>query len=220
MGTSNGQKLAGAAGIFFIVLTLASGFIVSPPPTPNESATKFLEYYSDHRNALLLQGIVSLLANIPAFIFVGGLWNLLRREEGESGVLAPGAVFAFVTTGAVTSVIAGLYMGLAFSADGNGLDESSARTLGLLVILVNPAIFSIMSPAAALSGYVLWRGSKMPNWVGWLGLLTGLVLLVATFSVANAGTFQPYGIFSFLGFLLLSAYGISLGVLMWMRADK
>lgn len=218
MNTWNSQKIAGAAGVAFIVMTLASGFIVTPPPSPNESATKFLEYYTDHRNALLLQGIVALLANIPAFLFIAGLWNLLRKEEGENGILAPAAVFAFITAGAVTSVTAGLYLGIAIQAD-NGLTEELAKGLALVGILTNPALFSVMSAAAAASGYVLWRGSKMPNWLGWLGLVDGLVLLIATFSVATSGAFEPFGIFSFGGFLLLSVYGIVLGVFMWLRAD-
>jgi hypothetical protein len=52
MGTLNGQRLAGAAGIVFVVATLVSGFMVAPPPSPDESGVKFLTYYSDHRTVL------------------------------------------------------------------------------------------------------------------------------------------------------------------------
>lgn len=220
MGSISGQKAAGAAGVLFILLTLVSSLLVEPPPSASKSAEKFFEYYNDNRNTLLAQGIIAVLGNIPVFIFLGGLWSLLRREEGDAGVLAPAALFAFVTLAAVATLASAWAMGIAALADGNGLTEEMARTLGVVSTLVQPGLMSAMAPAAGISGYVLMRGTSMPRWIGVIGLLSAALGVVAIFGVANDGAFQPFGVFSFGAFLVFSAFVVLLGVFMWLRAPK
>ncbi len=218
MRSINGQRAAGAAGIVFIVLTLGSGFLVQPPPSASHPATKFFEYYNDNRNALLAQGIIAVLGNIPAFIFVGGLWSLLRREEGDGGVLGPAAIFAFVTLAAVATLASTWSMGIAMLADGNGLSEEMARTLGVVSTLVQPGLMSAMAPSAGISGYVLVRGTSLPRWIGIVGLVSAALGIVAIFGVATDGALAPFGLFSFGAFLVFSAYVVLLGVFMWLRS--
>jgi hypothetical protein len=219
MGTWNGQKLAGAAGVVFIVATLVSAFIVSPPPSPDESAAKFVEYYSDNRTVLLVQMIIAVLADIPAFLFIAGFWQLLRREEGEAGILATATVVAFIVGGAVVTVASGWLGALAYLGDGNGLDEGSARTLSLLGTLsTTSGIFAAFAATEAASGYVLLKGTVLPKWLGWIGLAAAVLALVAVFAVAKSGDwFIPFGIFSFAGFLSFSAYVVLVSVFMWLR---
>lgn len=220
MASINGQKAAGAAGVLFIALTLAAGFLVQPPPTASHSPAKFFEYYNDNRNALLAQGIIAVLANIPAFVFVGGLWTLLRREEGDAGVLAAAAIFAFVVLDGIATLASAWSMGIAALADGNGLTEEMSRTLGVVSTMVQSGLMSAMAPAAGISGYILTRGTTMPRWIGFIGLLGAVLGVIAIFGVANDGAFTPFGLFSFGAFLAFSAYVIVLGVFMWLRAGE
>ena len=220
MSSINSQKVAGAAGILFIVLTLASGFLVEPPPSAHNSAGKFFSYYNDNRNSLLTQGIIASIALIPAFIFAGGLWSLLRKEEGDDGVLGAAAVFAFIALAGVASLATVWTMGIAALADGNGLTEDMARTLGVVSTLVQPGLFSALAPASALSAYVLMRGAAVPRWVPLVGLASAAIGFIAIFGVANDGAFQPFGIFSFAAYLLFCAYVVLVGVFMWLRAEK
>ena len=219
MGTWNGQKLAGAAGIVFIVGTLVSAFIVSPPPAADEPAAKFLTFYSDHRTVLLVQMIIALLANIPAFLFVAGFWNLLRRDEAQGGILATTSIVAFIVTGATVTVATGWLGGLGYLADGNGLDEGSARTLSLLgTMTCTSGIFVAFATTEAASGYLLLKGSVVPKWLGWIGLAAAVIGLLAVFSVAKSGPFAPFDVVSFAAFLSFSAYIVLVSVFMWLRA--
>lgn len=220
MGSINGQKAAGAAAILWVILTVGCGFLVEPPPAGHESGAKFLAYYDDHRNLLLTQGVVSIFANVPALIFAGGFWRLLRREEGDAGIFAPAAVFGYILAGAFASLGAAWTMGIAFLGDGNGLNAETARTLGVVSTLVTPTIFTGIVPAAALSGYLIWNGKSLPNWIGIVGLVAAIPGLVAIFSVANSGAFQPFGIFSLGSFILASVYILLVGVFMWLRAPS
>lgn len=218
MGTWNGQKLAGAAGIVFIVATLVSGFIVSPPPSPDESNAKFVEYFNDHRTVLLVQMIIAVLADIPAFLFIAGFWQLLRREEVAGGILATTAIVSFLVGGAVITVSSGWLGGMGYLGDGNGLDEGSARILSLLGTMVCfSGIFAAFAAAQAASGLLLLKGAILPRWLGWIGLIAALLSLVAVFSVAKSGVFAPFGFFSFAAFLSFSAYVALVSVFMWLR---
>lgn len=221
MGTWNGQKLAGAAGVLFIVATLASALVVSPPPAPDEAASEFLEYYSDNRTVLLVQMVIGLLANIPAFLFIAGFWNLLRRDEGEGGILATAAAIGFIVAGAVVTIATGWLGALGYLGDGNGLDEGSARTLSLLgTVLCTSGIFVSFATTEAASGYLLLKGSVLPKWLGWVGLAAGVIALVAVFSVAQDGAFAPFGVMSFAAFLSFSLYVVLVSVFMWVRAKS
>ncbi|MEP7216529.1 MAG: DUF4386 family protein [Anaerolineaceae bacterium] len=217
MGTWNGQKLAGAAGILFVVATLASAFIVSPPPSADESPAKFLEFYSDHRSALLAQAIIGVLAIIPAFLFTAGLLNLLRTGEKEGGILAAAAVLSFIAAGAMALLVTAWFGGLAYMSDGNGLDEGAAKTLSVLAGFMNQGFFAPLALTNGASGYLLLKGSTVPKWVGWIGLLAAALAFVAVFSVAQSGAFTPFGVFSFGAFLSFSLYVVLVSLFMWRR---
>lgn len=217
MAKWNGQKVAGASGVLFVVALLVSIFIAPLPPGFDEPPAKFLAYYVDHRSILLVQMIIGVLGNIPALVFAGGLWNFLRREEGEGGVFSGAAVFAFVF-GGVLATVATCWPGAIAYLAGNGLDESLARNLTAVSILLSPGIFSALSTMSATSGLVVLRNSVVPKWIGWVGLLAALLQLVAIFSVAKSGLFGPFGFFGFTGLLSFSAYVGLLSVFFGLRA--
>lgn len=219
MASWNGPKLAAGAGVLFIVLTLISAFIVSPPPSADESPAEFLEYFDDNRSTLLVQMIIGLFAVVPAVLFLSGTRDLLRREEGEGGILAMTAVIGFILSGAVVLVATGWLGGLGYLADGNGLDEGSARTLSLLgTVVCNSAIFIGFATFEGSSGYILLKGTTLPKWLGWVGLAAAVLGLVGVFSVAKDGFFGPFGPASFLAFLSFSAYVLLVSIFMWLRA--
>jgi hypothetical protein len=165
--------------------------------------------------------VIGLLALIPAAVFAAGLWDLLRRDEGEGGVLATAAVIAFILGGAVVAVATGLPGGLAYLADGNGLDENSARTLSILgTMTCTSAIFAAFATTEAASGYVLLKGSILPRWLGWIGLAAGVLGLVGVFSVAKSGAFMPFGFFSFVAMIAFLLYVLLLSVFMFLRASE
>ncbi len=219
MAAWNGQKLAGAAGILFVVLTLVSAFIVSPPPSADESPAKFLEYFDDNRTVLLVQMIIGFIAAIPAVLFLSGFWNLVRGEEAEGGIFATTALVGFVLAGAVVLVATGWIGALGYLGDGNGLDEGNARTLSLLgSVLCNSAIFAGFATFEGGSALVLLNGSAFPKWLGWAGLVVSLLGLLGMFSIGREGFFAPFGPASFLAFLSFSAYVVLVSIFMWLRA--
>lgn len=219
MGSWNAQRMAGGAGVLFIVLTLGCGFIVSPPPTADESPAKFLEFFADNRSALLIQMLIALVANIPAFVFASGFWTLLRREDKNGDLLATAAVIALIFGGVIAAISSGWLGALGYLGDGNGLDEGSARTLSLLgSVSTGSGLFVSFTAFAAASGLVLLRGSTLPKWLGWIGLVASVLGILAMCSVAQSGPFSPFQVIQFAGYLAFSLYVLLVSVFMWLRA--
>jgi hypothetical protein len=218
MPTWNGQRLAGAAGLLFVLATLVSLFIVSPPPGADQPAAKFLTYYSDHRTVLMVQAIIGVLANIPALLFAGGLWSLLKRDEGEGAVLGTAAVFALIAAGAIIALMTSWPAGLAYLADGNGLDETSARTLTILSSLFSVGIFPMIASVNVFSGWRFLQGTTIPKWIGWVGLIAAILAVVGIFTFAKSGAFAPFGFFSFAAILSFLAYVAIISFFMGRRA--
>jgi hypothetical protein len=219
MGTWNGQKIAGAAGVVFVVALLVSAFIVAIPPASDDSAAKFITYFDDHRTMLLVQMLIGVLAIIPGILFISGFWNLLRHDEAEGGIFATATVIAFIVGGAIATAVTGLTGALGYLADGNGLEEGSARTLSLLVTVgCTSGIFAAFAATEGASGYVLLKGSSLPKWLGWVGLAAAVLGLVGVFTVAQSGVFAPFNLFAFAAFLSFAAYVAVVSIFMFLKA--
>lgn len=218
MASWSGQKWAGAAGLLFVVILVVSSFIVPPPPSADDSPAKFLDYLSDHRTLLLVQAIMGVIADIPGILFAAGLWNLLKRDEPEGDVFGTAAVLAFVALGAVVTICLAWTGGLAYLADGNGLDENSARTLSNLSAILALGIFSFMTASNAFSARRLLQSTATPRWVGWMGCAAAVLAAFGMFAVAKSGLFAPFGIGQFVPFLFFVAYVAVISVFMWRRA--
>ena len=219
MGSWNAQRLAGGAGVLFIVLTFGCGFIVSPPPTADESSAKFLAYFADNRSALLVQMVVALLADIPAFVFASGFWTLLRREDKDGDLLATAAIIALVFGGVIATINSGWTGALGYLGDGNGLEEGTARTLSLLgTVATTSGLFVSFAAFAAASGCVLLRGSTLPKWLGWIGLVASILAILGVCGLAQSGPFSPFEIVQFGAFVGFSLYVVLVSVFMWLRA--
>src|SRR5437762_5205962 len=100
MGSMSAQKVAGIAGIVFVIGLLVGGFMAPQPPAADDSPAKMLSYYNDNRTILLIQSIVNFAVIIPALVFISGFWQKLRAAEGENSLFATAAALGFVLTGA------------------------------------------------------------------------------------------------------------------------
>ncbi len=210
------QRLAGISGLVFAIATLAGAFMAPIPPDLTAAPAKFLTYYIDHRSLLLAQELIGILTAVPAFLFLGGLWHRLRAADGEQGILAPAAIAAFGCL-VVMAVIGSAWPGAVAYLAGNGLDESSAKSLTVLSLVIGNATFVPVAVLCLISGYLFAvRGATtgIPIWAGWLGILAGCVSFAAVFSVGSSALFRPFGVVAIAGFVAFNAYIAILSVFM------
>jgi hypothetical protein len=217
MGSLGSLRMAGIAGIVFAIGGAVAGSIAPIPPSASDPAAKFLEYYTEHRSAILAQGVMNLLLFIPATLFAAGLWRILGARDGN--VLGVGAVLAFLATGAIAQICGAGFQALGWLSDGHGLQETSAKELSLLVGLMNQSLFGPIAAFSFASAAVVLSGNGLPRWVGWLGIVTGIVCVAALFGIADEGAFQPFGVVLLAGFIVVSLYAFVLSVVMVRRTD-
>lgn len=84
------RKVAGRAGILFVVLFVAGIVLsgVSSSPSLNASAAKITQYYQSHHAGILVAEPLINLASVALLWFLGGLFAILRQRD-EHGFLAP-----------------------------------------------------------------------------------------------------------------------------------
>ncbi|TMC46941.1 MAG: hypothetical protein E6J20_20450, partial [Chloroflexi bacterium] len=95
-------RLAGIAGILFVILIAVPGFASGAPPDTADGPAKFLAYVMHNRSALIVSGFLGAAADFFVVFFLGGLYVALRRL-GASPVMLVASVIAIVLTGALAS---------------------------------------------------------------------------------------------------------------------
>jgi hypothetical protein len=185
------QKVAGYAGILFVVL-FAAGIVVSGnSPALNASAAKITQYYQDHRAGILVSELLINLASVVLLWFLGGLHAILRQGD-ERGLLAPVVLASGAATVAVGMVsdLAGTVAGLLAAQHGLG-DPALTRALLDINTGVHLAFFPLAVLTATLAA-AIFKGAIGARWVGWLCVLNSAACLVsAVIGSLDAGTMVP-----------------------------
>src|SRR5438477_7036452 len=116
------QWLGAATGVAFVVCIIVSAFIAPQPPHNNDSPTKILAYYVNHRRSILFGSWLSGLGIAFFLWFVGSLRGALGRAHDSaaefSGIVMAGGV---ATAGAA---LAGTALNLSLAYRGVGLQNN------------------------------------------------------------------------------------------------
>lgn len=185
---SSWERLALGSGILFAVAQIGAmlfsfGVVVpthAPVGAPPAETAAALAAHS----GLIAAGTYLFTLPVPfLLLFLGGLFEVVRRSEG--GGMVPAAVI--LVAGVAAAVIAP--MGAVLS----GLGAPMAILGGDPAIVTE--VDSITPLAMALAGYpyavlagvtslVVLRGGITPRWIGWSGLALAALCLAATATIA------------------------------------
>lgn len=173
------QQLGAACGILYMVLALFAVNVLNGGLLPDANAplAEIAAHLAQHRpTPMQWAGIyIELIALLLFVVFVCNLWGVLRRAEGDPGwlsaiVLSAGVLTVAVKIASFSGPIAVVYR--------VGVDPQLARTL----IDMNDASFVITWATDALlvaaTAIVVLRTGVMRRWLGWLGIVTSVALLV------------------------------------------
>jgi hypothetical protein len=181
MGNSGWEQIGAAGGIVFVLLQMAGQALIQvggAEPPFDASAQTIVAFFMARDNQLFALGeYLSALSLIPFLWFLGSLWSVLRRGEGEPGWLSLVALASGLMI--VATISAGGGWALAVFRKDEGLDPQIAR---LLFDQGNFAFANAWAMLASLSlstGVVTIRTRALPRWLGWAGVLIAGALLVA-----------------------------------------
>jgi len=205
MGKSLWNLLGAGSGIVDVLLSLIALLIVPLPPAVGASAREITSYYTVNSGALLISNYLFLLTIVFFLWFFGYVSVILRSAEGESPVLSTvvlGAAVAAASLFLVAPMIALVLLSRA--APG-----AESVAVGALSDMSQLSITASGFPALLLVGLasvVMLRTTILPRWLGVLGLLLVVLLLLGSVSLfIKSGPLAAGGLLNtlpFLGFLL------------------
>jgi hypothetical protein len=219
--TRRWDRLAAGLGIVFVALQLGLGAVLGGAPAFDAPAAEIQSYLVDDGGNVLLAATLGTLSAFFFIVFLGTMRTFLRTAEGAPGSLSTvafgaGLVTITLATTAGLPTVALAWDDTAALAD-TGLVQAAwnLNTLALVPIGSSAGAFCL---AAAL---IILRTRVTPAWVGWIGVLAGVVSVIATlFLVADdpdslLGTPANLG-----GFLLAMLFILLLSIFMTIRLGQ
>jgi hypothetical protein len=182
---------------------------VEPPPA-NASPDALAAYWSAVSVSWPLRVSLMLLAFFCLAFFVGFLWDVLRRAEGQPGSYAAVALVGGLLTIAVQlAEFPPTYAGIRWAQAGH--DPAIARLLAEEMngagFLLSWFTLAILLSATAM---VVIRTRALPRWLGWAAAVLAPALLVSVWmGVALAVDFPVPFLLTLLWIVLVS------GILSW-----
>jgi uncharacterized protein DUF4386 len=148
-------------------------------------------YLVQHETAFVVDTWLFGLGAVLFIAFAAGLGRALERASAGSGVL----VTALATSWAALVTLSAALLGVAaLVATGGGAGSAPAlRELGG-IIFGTVGLFP-MAGLMLMTSYVVLRSGVLPAWIGYVGLVTAILNVIATLSVlaGDSGSFFSAG---------------------------
>jgi len=178
------ERLAPLTGLVFVAIVVAVFAAGGSTPDPHDSALKVQTFYAKHHDKHMTLAFIMAIAIPFLLFFVSSLRNDLRRAGG-TGQLANAAYAGGILAAAGFGLLASVHLALADAGD-------SAKTIATAQTL-NVLDGNDFLPAAAGLGVLVLAGGLaavrhggLPSWLGWVGIVIGVVM------------FTPAGFIAFL----------------------
>jgi hypothetical protein len=211
MSEDSGQRIGAYGGIGFVVCAVVAAFIPGQPPAFDDSVSKIQSYFADRHTALNLSNLLTAVALILVFAFLGALRVRIARAEGEGGYLAQVFYGAGMVTIAV--VMVGAFLTVAMTQRIAGLQDDGVVRAGFEItylLAFGGAAFTSAVMLAAASTVIL-RTGMLAGWIGWLGMLGAAVNLVGGGAIMIQDT-SGLTFLGLIGFLLFALWTVSICV--------
>jgi hypothetical protein len=198
MYESRWERLAPLTGIVFVAIVVAVFAIGGSTPEEHDSAAKVQAYYAAHHDKHTALAFVMAIGVAFLVFFASTLRHDLRRLGG-TGQLGDAAFGGGVLAAAGFAILATVHVALANAGE-------SVTTLGTtqtLNVLDNNDFIPAAAGLAVLvfaAGAAAVRHGGLPKWLGWLGIVIGVV----AFTPAGFVAFLAAGIWILIVSVLLT----------------
>jgi hypothetical protein len=185
MGDARMQRWVGIGGLVFVALVVVTVFLLPSLPGNGASATQVAAYYHDHKSAV---GVNAYLIGLAVFVGIFFFWylrDLVATVETNRRLATIG--FA----GALVFAVAGAFDASIYWAAQAGVGHVEPATMQTLNVLQGPTFLTSVGIAVFLiaTGIALIRSGVLAKWLGWVGVVLGVVALTlpAAFGPLPAG---------------------------------
>ena len=178
MDKGNIWNVVGAfSGVVFVALAvIGTGLQGDRSLEPTDASSEIARALIDRSDDARLGGWIALVGILFFFPFLAYFRNHLRKAEGEDGWLTSTVYGGGLVTAAM--LLAMLALSLATVSISNDVEPVVAK---VLVVLSWRSIWVLAPPLIAFtlfSSLAIVRYSALPRWLGWVGFVVSLTLLV------------------------------------------
>jgi hypothetical protein len=210
-------RVGGIAAILGVIIFLLATLAHPMQTDPADAIAAFAEYAADRF------WVASHLAQLLGVALItGGLlalsWRLRAGRAGVWAVLGGIGAIASVTTSGVLQAVDGIALKVmvdrwvSASPEEQALLFESAFAVRQIEIGLAGIVLLVFGLTAILYGCALWMSDEASNWLGGFGVATGVLLLGAGVMYAYTGFSATAMMASMPGSLLLTFWGIGVGV--------
>jgi hypothetical protein len=200
------------AGFIYVAAWIVGLLIESGTPTPSAGGTALLAYFTAHHQSHMIQAyLIDGVAGIAILLFSVAVTEHFRKVDGDSPLL--NVVFgAGIAATSISLLQAGFQQALS-NPDILAGDGSSLKTI---LILVNQIDTFKLLALATLSGAIsmlVFNTKAIPAWLGWLGIVLSLTLVIGGFSFVSTAPVPTSILFASLPILLFWVGAMSVSIL-------
>jgi hypothetical protein len=181
MERSNREWLVPLTGILFAVLLIVSFIVQGEPKGADNSANEVRQWYVDNKDAVQVSAFIGTVA-AGVLIFYGGY---LRKVFAAAGPMLAVLPLIGLTVVAVGGAIDGFIL-FATAERAKDLPPESVRTLetlydnDFLPLFLGTLVFNWAAGLAVL------RSGALPRWMGWAGIVFGVISLLGPIGFIGA----------------------------------
>jgi hypothetical protein len=168
-------RLAPLVGLVFVVLIVVGIVGSGESPEGNASSAKVISYYSNNSSKVKTFDIIFIFAFLALVLFAAVLRSYLRStpaSEGAAALVLAGALLMAV------SALIGSAVELGLAENISHLEPAAVQSLNL----ISDEIFLPALGGAFLfglgSGIAILRGARLPNWLGWVAIVIGVLAVI------------------------------------------
>ena len=176
------QRLAAASGIVFVVLWLVGRFmrtVLVGSPDWDAPAQEIITFFADNETALSVGSQLGMLSIFFFLLFLGSLYSVLRRGEGDTGWLSALALGSGVAAGVLLIAANEFALQATHRAEG-GIDPQVLRMLLSLSFHFDIRTGYMPAVLLAATAIVTFRTQALPRWLGWIGAVLAVAFLVTS----------------------------------------
>jgi hypothetical protein len=202
------DRITAAAGIASALLLIGQ-LATWANPHYNEPLEKITDYYVKNRATALASIDIWMLGMVALLVLAAGLRSILRRADSERDVL-PMLAFG----GAVAMLCIGTVFNTMNGALGLFAGQASEREIRLLMAVDNAADNFQFLPLGIFLGAIslaMLRGRVFAHWLGWLGVVGGLLLVLGSTGVMTVDD-PSMGDLGMLGLMLYLIWAVAVSV--------
>ncbi len=160
-------------GLLFVVLAVVGSLIGGEPKDAGNPAQEIVDHYVDNKGSIIFGAALVGLACVALVFFASYLRTVLRRAEGEGGMLSPLILVGAAMMAVGLAIDVTILFAIAEAAD--DIEPASVQALQALwdndfmPIAMGMVVFILSS------GIAIVRYGTLPKWLGWVAILLAVV---------------------------------------------